>query len=52
MTYGDAYAVTSPHNDRLMARFDEACERYGIIHRPDECFAYLAEFPEQQTRLF
>lgn len=52
MTYGDAYAVTSPYNDRLMARFDEACERYDIIHRPDECFAYLAEFPERQTRLF
>lgn len=51
-TYGDAYNVTSAHNDHLMARFDEVCERHGIIRTPDECFAYTAEFPELQQRLF
>ena len=52
VAYGNAYSVVSENNDRLMARFDEMCERHGIIHMPDECFAYAAAFPELQTRLF
>ena len=51
-TYGNAYSVVSENNDRLMARFEETCSQHGIIHTPDECFAYAAEFPELQTRLF
>ena len=51
-TYGNAYSVVSERNDHLMARFDETCERHGIMHTPDECFAYAAEFPELQPRLF
>lgn len=51
-TYGNAYSVVSGRNGRLMARFDETCERHGIMHAPDECFAYAAEFPELQQRLF
>ena len=50
--YGDAYNVVSPNSDRLMSRFDEVCERHGIINTPDECFAYTSEFPELQPRLF
>ena len=52
VAYGNAYSVVSENNDRLMARFDEMCERHGIIHTPDECFAYAAAFPELQARLF
>lgn len=51
-TFGNAYNVVSQNNDRLMARFDELCARRRIIHTPDECFAYAAEFPELQSRLF
>ena len=51
-TFGNAYKVASENNDRLMARLDQVCDRHGIMHRPDECFAYAAEFPELQTRLF
>lgn len=51
-TYGNAYNVVSENNDRLMSYFDEACEEHGIIHTPDECFAYANAFPELQTRLF
>lgn len=51
-TYGDAYNVVSANNDRLMAHFDKVCGQRGIIHTPDECFAYTAEFPELQGRLF
>lgn len=50
--YGDAYGIVSAENDRLMARFDEVCERCGIIRTPDDCFAYAAELPDPQLRLF
>ena len=50
--YGNAYNVVSGNNDRLMARFEETCKEHSIIHTPDECFAYAAEFPELQPRLF
>lgn len=51
-TYGHAYNVVSENNDRLMANFDKVCEERRILHTPDECFAYAAEFPELQSRLF
>ena len=51
-TYGGAYNVVSENNDRLMAYFDKACEERSILHTPDECFAYAAEFPELQAKLF
>ena len=51
-TYGNAYNVLSENNDRLMARFVETCGRHGILHAPDECFAYASSFPELQPRLF
>lgn len=50
--YGNAYNVVSKNNNRLMARFDEVCQQHGIMHTPNECFAYMAEFPELQPRLF
>ena len=51
-TYGNAYNVLSENNYRLMARFEETCERNGIMRTPDECFAYTTAFPELQSRLF
>ena len=52
VTYGHAYNVVSENNDCLMANFDKVCEERRILHTPDECFAYAAEFPELQSRLF
>ena len=46
MKYGSAYDIVSDNSARLMRRFRETCEKYGIIHDPEECFAYTAEFPE------
>ena len=45
--YGSAYEVVSEHSDRLMKLFHDTCEKHGILHDPDECFRYIAEFPEQ-----
>lgn len=53
-TFGNAYEIASPDNDRLMTVFHETCERYGIISDTEECFDYLHEFPKgyEQLSLF
>lgn len=49
--YGSAYEVNSPDNAHLMKLFHTTCERYGIIHTPDECFRYLADMPEKSSQM-
>lgn len=49
--YGNAYEVNSPDNDRLMKLFHSTCEKYSIIHTPDECFRYINEMPEAYSQL-
>ena len=50
-TYGDAYNVPSPHNNRLMRIFEDTCRSNGILYKSDECFAFLNEFPERHEQL-
>jgi len=51
--FGDAYHVPSPRHARLMAILRDFCRSRDIIWRPDEVFAYLADFPNpQQLSLF
>lgn len=52
--YGYAYEIPSENNRELMELFRETCEKHGIIHDVQKCFAYLHEFPEQfeQMTLF
>lgn len=49
--YGSAYEVNSPDHTRLMTLFHEFCERYGMLHTPEECFRYIAELPEKHRQL-
>ena len=49
--YGNAYEVPSPSADRLMALFKETCREHHILHTPEECFAFLREFPEKYEQL-
>lgn len=49
--YGNSYEVISPDSERLMKIFHSTCEKYGIIHSPDECFRYIAEMPEKHSQL-
>ena len=51
-TYGRAYELSSPNNAPLMALFEDFCERHGILHRPEACFAYLNDLPERQISIF
>ncbi len=49
--YGNKYELISSNSGRLMARFHQLCEEHGILHDPEECFAYLREFPEENSQL-
>ncbi len=46
-TYGNAYDVRSPNNDKLMAIFRQVCTSHGILYNPNECFRYLHEFEDK-----
>lgn len=45
-TYGTRYELWSPTSARLMAHFHALCKENAILHTPDECFAYLRDFPQ------
>ena len=47
-TYGNAYEIMSPNHERLTALFETACLEAGILHRVEDVFAYLNEFPEER----
>lgn len=47
-TYGNAYEVNSPNNSRLMKLFEQTCRNAGILYKPNDVFAYLHEFPQEQ----
>lgn len=52
--FGLRYECPSPRTDELMALFDRECALHGVMHTPEEIFAYLREFPQngEQMRLF
>ena len=50
--YGLDYLLPSPRRAELMALFEDRCRAYGMLYRPDECFAFIDEFPERQMSLF
>ena len=49
--YGDSYMVDSPNGRKLMKLFHQTCEENGIIHSPEECFSFLAKFPEEYEQI-
>lgn len=52
--YGLAYELPSPNTAKLLRLFRDFCKTNGILSTPDECFAYLNDFPDkyEQTALF
>ena len=46
--FGLSYECPSPNADRLWRIFDTECEKHGILHTPEDVFAYLNAFPEKQ----
>lgn len=49
--YGSAYELVSDNSPRLMRKLHETCEKYGILHDPEECFAYTATLPDSYEQL-
>ena len=50
-SFGNTYVCNSPNNDRLTAIFRETCERYGMLWKPDDVFAYLRTFESKTGQL-
>ena len=52
--YANAYALPSPRAKELMGLFWNTCRQHGLLCTPENCFAYLNDFPEpfEQTSLF
>ena len=51
-TYGNAYDLASPDNEKLMDMFRKRCAENGIIYDPNECFRYLYELPDKYVQMF
>ena len=49
--YGNAYELPSPDSGRLMRVFNEYCGRNAVISTPEECFAYMNDFPENYEQI-
>jgi DNA repair photolyase len=49
--YGNAYELPSPDARKLKEVLTSLCKKYGMMCSPDECFAFLNEFPEKYTQM-
>lgn len=50
-TYGNAYDIPSPNNEKLLEIFKEVCVKNGMIYQIKECFQYLHEFPQKYEQM-
>jgi DNA repair photolyase len=48
--FGNNYEIKSPNHDFLIKIFNETCEKYNIIHYPQEVFDYIKNFEAIGTR--
>lgn len=50
-TYGNAYDIPSPNNEKLLGIFKEVCVKNGMMYQIKECFQYLHEFPQKYEQM-
>lgn len=50
-TYGNAYELPSPNQERLMEQLTTVCRANNILCTPEACFAYLNEWPEKYEQM-
>lgn len=48
-TFGNSYGCPSPHSEALMEIFQSECAAHGVIHSPQEIFAYLHAFEDRRA---
>ena len=46
-TYGNAYEIPSPNSKQLMKLFEDFCREHQILYKPEDCFRFLNDFPDQ-----
>ena len=46
-TYGSAYHIASPRNEKLCKMFFSVCRDRGILNTPKRCFEYLQEYEDK-----
>lgn len=49
--FGNDYMVVSENDKELMELFRKTCEKHGIMHRDEDCFAYTSEYPEKYCQM-
>lgn len=49
--FGNQYEIVSPRQEELYQLFHKICREHHIMDTPDECFAYLHEYPKQFEQL-
>ena len=49
--YGNAYELPSPNAKDLIKTLQQFCKENEIMSDPNECFAFMNEFPEKYTQL-
>lgn len=47
--YGNSYEVISDNNSELMKLFHKTCREHGIVSNQRDIFAYLRQFPEDNS---
>ena len=50
-TYGHAYDIPSPNNEKLLEILKEICVKNGMMYQIKECFQYLHEFPQKYEQM-
>ncbi len=50
-TYGNAYDVPSPNSKALYGVLRDICRKNNMMYKPDDCFAYMNEFPEKYKQI-
>ena len=50
-TYGNAYQLASPNNDKLMQIFYDRCKRHRIMTDAGQIFCYLRQFEEKTKQM-
>ncbi len=49
--YGYSYDVPSPNSAKLMKLFRDFCKERNIMYKPDDCFSYMREFPDDHVQI-
>lgn len=49
--YGNAYELPSPNSGKLSKILKEICQKNNMLYKPDDCFAYMSEFPQRYKQL-